>query len=72
MSKLKEGSVDNSTYAVAEVYQGKYHQGFKTKDEAIAFVHENLDLAERGEDYAWRLLIVQDEWNSDDLLPGEW
>ncbi len=58
-------------YAVVEAYQGVYHQGFETRDEAIAFVHRKLDETGRDEDYAYRVLQVSDEWNSDDLLPGE-
>lgn len=58
-------------YAAAEAYTGQYHQGFATRDEAIAFVHRCLDATGRDEDYAWRVLQVLDEWDSDDLLPGE-
>ncbi|MBD3609442.1 MAG: hypothetical protein HUJ30_02730 [Gammaproteobacteria bacterium] len=58
-------------YAAAEAYQGEYHQGFKTRDEAIAYVHKRLDQVDREDDYAWRVLRVLDEWDSDALLPGE-
>jgi hypothetical protein len=58
-------------YAVVEAYQGIYHQGFKTRDEAISFVHRKLDATASGDDYAYRVLQVLDEWTSDDLLSGE-
>jgi len=58
-------------YAAVEVIQGEYHQGFKSREQAIAYVHERLEKVDVNEEYAWRVLRVLDEWNNDDLLPGE-
>ena len=58
-------------YAVIEVYSGEYHQGFKSRDEAITFVHKRLDDTPREDNYEFRTLLVLDEWSSDDLLWGE-
>jgi hypothetical protein len=63
--------MSDKKYAAAEAYSGQYHQGFKTREEAIAFVHKQLDETEQDTDYAWRVVQVLDEWNSEDLLPGE-
>lgn len=61
----------NEKYAVVEVIQGECHQGFYSRDEAIAYVHKRLDEIPRDDDYEFRVMQVLDEWSSDSLLPGE-
>ena len=63
--------MDKDNYAAIEVYSGQYIQGFRTREEAISFIHKCIDVAEINDNYGWRVLQVLHEWDSDNLLPGE-
>ncbi len=72
--------MSKENYAVVEVYRGEYRQGFKTRDDAVAYVHRRFDDIVSGavddpigrdDDYEFRVVQVLDEWSSTDLLPGE-
>lgn len=57
-------------YAVAEIFAGEFHQGFKSPEEAEKYVHKRLDEKPQ-QDYEFKLVEVLAEWSSDSLLPGE-
>lgn len=70
--------MSKENYAVVEVYRGEYHQGFKSRDDAVAWVHKRFDdivagedEIERDDDYEFRVVQVLDQWSSNDLLPNE-
>ncbi len=60
-------------YAVVELYQGEYHQGFKSREEAEKYVHKRLDEIQMPleQNYGFRVVLVLNEWDSQDLLPNE-
>lgn len=58
-------------FAAVDAYRGEVHSGFRSRAEAMDFVHSRLDRTPHGEGYYWSVVEVLDTWDSDNLLPGE-